>query len=166
VCINTFKRKGWLGAIWRKKYSYRLKLWGRVLGPIMLFLGFFISLWIIFSYPKIWEWTCYVFHYNYYLADVTTEKHLIFLGFLGFFNFVIVLFGMYFMTDTWEFGEGEFRKAITISILTVFFAIWALGDKIVINTSNIVLDGLFTNFWIIVTTVIGFYFASRAYENR
>jgi hypothetical protein len=70
------------------------------------------------------------------------------------------------MTDTWEFGEGEFRKAITISVITVFFAIMALGNGMIIDESDVILNGLFTNFWAILITVIGFYFASRAYENR
>lgn len=132
--------------ICRKRKSNKLKPWFKILGPIIMLSGFVYSILIIF------------FH--------SVEDPLSTIGFLGFFNFAIVLFGMYLMTDTWEFGEGEFRKAITISVLTVFFAIWAFGEGITISESDVVLKGLFDNFWAIVITVIGFYFASRAYENR
>ncbi len=86
-------------------------------------------------------------------------------GFIGLETFSAVLVGMFFITDKWDFTCGEFRKAITVSIIFVFFSILAFGNGITI-TPNGVLNGFFNNFWAIVATVISFYFASRVIDTR
>ncbi len=63
------------------------------------------------------------------------------------------------------FHCGEFRNAITISVIAVFFGILAFGNNINI-ASNSILSQLFNNFWAIVTTVIVFYFTSRVVDNK
>lgn len=90
---------------------------------------------------------------------------LVRLGLIGLVSFTFVLFGAYFLTKYDDFGCGEFRKAITISILAVFFASLALGDQITIAQDS-VLGQVFNNFWAILSTVIAFYFAARVIENK
>jgi cation transport ATPase len=87
------------------------------------------------------------------------------LGLVGLVTFTFVLFGTYLITEGWNFGEGEFRKAITISVLAVFFATLAFGQQIVIAQDTVV-GQVFTNFWAIVSTVVVFYFAARVVDNR
>ena len=82
-----------------------------------------------------------------------------------FITFTFVLFGSYLLTDNWDFGSGEFRKAITISILTFFLATLAFANQIEI-AQNTVLGQVFNNFWTIISTVVAFYFAARVVENN
>lgn len=87
------------------------------------------------------------------------------LGLVGLITFTFVLFGSYLITKKWNFQYGEFRKAITISILAVFFATLGFGDKIVL-TQDTVLSQVFNNFWAVLSTVVAFYFASRVVDKR
>ena len=117
---------------------------GKILGPILILLGLLISIYIVL-YDKI--------------------NPLTGLGLVGLVTFTFVLFGTYLITEKWNFGCGEFRKAITISVLAVFFATLAFGDQIVI-AENTVIGQVFTNYWAIVSTVVAFYFAARVVDNK
>lgn len=119
-------------------------LLGKILGPILILVGLLISIYI-------------VLHPN--------TNPLIELGLVGLVTFIFVLFGTYLLTDKWDFGCSEFRKAITISILAVLFATLAFGDQIVI-APNTVLGQVFNNYWAIVSTVVAFYFAARVVDNK
>ncbi len=118
------------------RYSWR--------GLGIILLGVLISL-IIFAYP-----------FNYPLVKI---------GLIGLVTFFSVLFGTYFITKNCYFDDGEFRKAITVSVIAVFFATMAFGNSININQSSLI-KPLFDNYWVIVTTVIGFYFGSRILDNK
>ena len=74
---------------------------GKILGPILILLGLLISIYIVL-YDKI--------------------NPLTGLGLVGLVTLTFVLFGTYLIPEKWNFGCGEFRKAITISVLEVFFA--------------------------------------------
>ena len=115
-----------------------------ILGPLLILLGLLISMGLLFY---------------------TAIDPLIRVGLTGLVTFTFVLFGTYLLTKNDDFGCGEFRKAITISVLAVFFATLALGDQIVI-TQDTVLGQVFTNYWAIVTTVIAFYFTARVVDNK
>jgi len=115
-----------------------------ILGPLLILFGLLISIGLLFY---------------------TAIDPLVRVGLTGLVNFTFVLFGTYLLTNQDDFGCGEFRKAITISVLAVFFATLALGDQIVI-TQDTVLGQVFTNYWAIVSTVIAFYFAARVLDNR
>ncbi len=117
---------------------------GKILGPLLILTGLLISIYIIIS---------------------GIINPLVGLGLIGLVTFTFVLFGAYLLTDQWDFGCGEFRKAITISILAVFFATLAFGNQIVI-AQNTVLGEVFTNYWAIVSTVVAFYFAARVVDNK
>jgi hypothetical protein len=119
-------------------------VFGKILGPILILLGLLISIYIVL-YDKI--------------------NPLTGLGLVGLVTFTFVLFGTYLITEKWNFGCGEFRKAITISVLAVFFATLAFGDQIVI-AENTVIGQVFTNYWAIVSTVVAFYFAARVVDNK
>jgi hypothetical protein len=121
-----------------------LILLGKILGPILILVGLLIDMYIVL-----------------YLNIVPSMG----LGAVGLVTFTFVLFGTYLLTDEWDFGSGEFRKAITISVLAVFFSSFAFGAQIVI-TPDSVLGQVFTNYWAIVSTVVAFYFAARVVENR
>ena len=116
----------------------------QIVGSIIVLVGLIISI-LIVLYPP--------------------TSALIGVGLVGLVTFTFVLFGMYLMTKEWDFGQGEFRKAITVSVIAVFFAILAFGDKIVVSPST-VLGEVLNNFWAILSTVIAFYFAARVADNR
>jgi hypothetical protein len=122
----------------------KLKINGKIFGTLLILTGLLISIYIVIS---------------------PTNNPLIGLGLVGLVTFTFVLFGTYLITDKWDFGCGEFRKAITISILAVFFATLAFGNQIII-TQNTVLGQVFTNYWAIVSTVVAFYFAARVVDNK
>lgn len=116
----------------------------RILGPIIIVVGLAYSVWIVWTQPT---------------------GALVGVGLVGLVTFTSVLFGMFLMSKEWYFESGEFRKAITISVIAVFFAIMAFGDKIVVGPST-VLGEVLNNFWAIVSTVVAFYFAARVADNR
>ena len=87
------------------------------------------------------------------------------LSLIGIGSFTFVLFGAYYLNEFHDFGSGEFRKAITISILVVFFASLAMGDQINL-ASNSILGQVLNNYWAILSTVIAFYFTSRVLDNQ
>jgi hypothetical protein len=120
------------------------RLLGKIFGPLLILGGLSTSMYFV--------WTA-------------KTDPLIYLGIVGLLTFTSVLFGTYLLTKNWDFGCGEFRKAITISILAVFFATLAFGDKIVV-AQDTVLGQVFNNFWAILSTVVAFYFAARVVDNR
>ncbi|WJI09272.1 hypothetical protein FGU46_03755 [Methanobacterium sp. CWC-01] len=100
------------------------------------------------------------------------------LGTVGFGTFFAMLAGTFLITDNWELADGEFRKALTISIISVYFFSLAFANQIqaetVINAtkttatvvpSNIV-GGLFNNLWAVVLLIIGFYFADKVVASK
>ena len=119
-------------------------LLGKIFGPLLILAG------LLFSIYFVWA---------------AKSDPLISLGIVGLVTFTSVLFGTYLLTKEWDFGCGEFRKTITISILAVFFATLAFGDKIVLAQDTI-LAQVFSNFWAILSTVIAFYFAARVVDKR
>jgi hypothetical protein len=127
-----------------EKTENKWKNIGKIFGTLLILTGLLISIYIVIS---------------------PTNNPLIGLGLVGLVTFTFVLFGTYLITDKWDFGCGEFRKAITISILAVFFATLAFGNQIVI-AQNTVLGQVFTNYWAIVSTVVAFYFAARVVDNK
>jgi hypothetical protein len=89
---------------------------------------------------------------------------------LGLMTIVILItstIGFFFIQSydksTLTFGEGEIRKGITFSIMVLFFGLIAYGNDIKIENSGI-LSKVLENFWVIVTSVIAFYFGGRAAE--
>lgn len=111
---------------------------------------------------------------SYYLG-FTWETPLTGLGIIGIGTFLSTLTGTFLLTKEWDLSEGEFRKALTISIVSIFFYSLAIGDQITLTTvvSNSststttqtnILSGLFTNLWAIVLAVVTFYFTARTVE--
>jgi len=89
-----------------------------------------------------------------------------------------MLAGAFLITDNWELADGEFRKALTISIISVYFFSLAIANQIqaetVINAtkatatvvpSNIV-GGRFNNLWAVVLLIIGLYFADKVVASK
>jgi len=58
------------------------------------------------------------------------------IGYVCIATFLITLVGTYFMTENWDLNDGEFRKAITISVLLVFFLCMTYSEEIIINPTN------------------------------
>ncbi len=87
-----------------------------------------------------------------------TGNPLVGLGVVGLGTFISMLIGTYFITDNWTLDDGEFRKSITIAVISVYFVMLTIG-KI---ESNAILNSLFDNFWWVVTAVIAFYFGSKS----
>ncbi|MEN6328956.1 MAG: hypothetical protein ABFC91_01510 [Methanobacteriaceae archaeon] len=106
------------------------------------------------------------------------------IGIIGLGSFVVVLAGAFCLSDKWNLHAWEFRKALTISIISVYFSTMAFSNKIV--TTNISSNGtnltntigfinsagdyqlhqwtlvepVFNHLWVIVGLVITFYFAT------
>lgn len=70
------------------------------------------------------------------------------IGVIGLGSFVVVLAGAFCLSDKWNLHAGEFRKALTISIISVYFSTLAFSNKIVVT--NVTSNG--SN----LTNVIGF----------
>ena len=52
------------------------------------------------------------------------------LGTVGFGTFFAMLVGTFLITDNWELADGEFRKALTVSIISVYFFSLAFANQI------------------------------------
>lgn len=52
------------------------------------------------------------------------------LGIVGFGTFLSMLVGMFIITDNWVLEDGEFRKALNISIISVYFFSMAFSNQI------------------------------------
>jgi len=100
------------------------------------------------------------------------------LGTVGFGTFFAMLVGTFLITDNWELADGEFRKALTISIISVYFFSLAFANQIQAETvlsttkatvtvipANIV-SSLFNNLWAVVLLIIGFYFTDKVVSSK
>lgn len=131
-----------------QKYEYYLKFGGICVILVGFFLNFEIFVWnTVFIWP------------------LSFNNPLVKVGLIGLVNFFFVLIGTYLITENWNFDDGEFRKAITVSVISVYFATLAFGNSISIDQANII-KPLFDNYWTVVTAVIAFYFGSRVLENK
>lgn len=100
------------------------------------------------------------------------------LGTVGFGTFFTMLVGAFLITDNWELADGEFRKALTISIISVYFFSLAFANQIqaetVVNTTKAtamvipanIVGGLFNNLWAVVLLIIGFYFTDKLITSK
>lgn len=52
------------------------------------------------------------------------------LGTVGFGTFFAMLVGTFLITDNWELADGEFRKALTVSIISVYLFSLAFANQI------------------------------------
>jgi hypothetical protein len=78
-----------------------------------------------------------IFGLTYVICSATIHQDLYGLGIVGLGSFVVVLAAAFCLSDKWDLREGEFRKALTISVGAVYFYSLALSDKIyTINTTN------------------------------
>lgn len=73
-------------------------------------------------------------------------------------------------------GTGEIRRALTMTIIVVFLALISFGNQIELKetttqvgnettTQKTVIQDVLENYWLIVSSVIAFYFTGRAYES-
>lgn len=90
------------------------------------------------------------------------------LGLLGLFVLIGTLIGMNVLSGDPNFTKGEVRKSIALSFVSVFFGLLMVGDSIdkmnLGSTSVITL--LLDKYWVIISTIIVFYFCGRAVENK
>ncbi|HEX9816395.1 MAG TPA: hypothetical protein VGB18_05400 [Candidatus Thermoplasmatota archaeon] len=87
---------------------------------------------------------------------------------------LIVLFftavGFNMMSSEEDMTNAEVQHAITFAVLYVFFALFAVSESIVIpaptaNAAVSILPQLLEHFWIVVLSVVGFYFGGRIVEH-
>jgi hypothetical protein len=100
------------------------------------------------------------------------------LGTVGFGTFFAMLVGTFLITDNWELAGGEFRKALTVSIISVYFFSLAFANQIqadaILNASKAtvmvipanIVGGLFNNLWAVVLLIIGFYFTDKVVASK
>lgn len=80
-----------------------------------------------------------IFGLSYVICVANQNQNLYGLGIVGLGSFLVVLATAFCLSDKWDLREGEFRKALTISVGAVYFYSLALSDKIYTfnSTSNI-----------------------------
>ena len=83
------------------------------------------------------------------------------IGLLSMIVLILIVVALLAIDGTCE--DGEIRRAITLSIMILFFALIAVGKDLSV-TSGTVLDKVLTNFWVVLSSVIAF-FGGRALEN-
>jgi len=100
------------------------------------------------------------------------------LGTVGFGTFFAMLVGTFLITDNWELADGEFRKALTVSIISVYLFSLAFANQIqadaILNASKAtvmvipanIVGGLFNNLWAVVLLIIGFYFTDKVVASK
>ncbi len=86
-------------------------------------------------------------------------KSLFGIGLLGLSVMVCFLIGNNIISKNKDYSKAEIRRSIALSIVAVFFALIAFGDKIEVKG---ILKDVMTNYWKIVMVVVGFYFGGRS----
>lgn len=77
---------------------------------------------------------------------------------------VLILTLIAIIALTGHCDSGEVRASIALSIVILFFALVSIGNGINAPEGSI-LDKVLSNFWVVLSSVIAFYFAGRAIEN-
>jgi len=113
--------------------------WRLIIGSIILTLGAFIAIVLLLK-----------------------SSSLTGVGVFGVIIMFTVLIGGNILSGSFNLSTAEVRRAISISIVSVFFALLGLADKISIEKS--LLAPLIDKFWWIIVTVIVFYFGGRTLE--
>jgi hypothetical protein len=111
-----------------------------VLGPTVLLTGFGIGL------AELWE-----------------RKGLPGAAMLGVITLASTLLGGAILSKRETLGAGEVRTAITLSTVAMFFAMVGFAPDIEAATHG-VLEQAVENFWVVVATVVGFYFGGHTVE--
>ncbi|WP_457549095.1 hypothetical protein [Archaeoglobus sp.] len=88
-------------------------------------------------------------------------KSLFGIGILGLSVMVSFLIGNNIVSKEKDYSKAEIRRSIALSVMAVFFVLLSVGNGI--NATGILKDTL-TNYWKIVTVVVGFYFGGRSAE--
>ena len=95
---------------------------------------------------------------------VFCKQNLLGVGIMGMIVFIGSIIGGSLLSDKGDLSSGEVRRSIAISFVMVFFAMLALGDKIIIQSDNLLIQKAMDNFWVFIVTIIGFYFGGRSLE--
>jgi len=97
------------------------------------------------------------------LADYPTVG----LGLMGLIVLFSTLVGVNIFSEGYDLSKGEVRKAIAISFISVFFGLLIVGNNIdKFGLEKCVLKDVLDKFWVIIVTIIGFYFAGRVVEEQ
>ena len=97
------------------------------------------------------------------LADYPTVG----LGLMGLIVLFSTLVGVNIFSEGYDLSKGEVRKAIAISFISVFFGLLIVGNNIdKLGLEKCVLKDVLDKFWVIIVTIIGFYFAGRVVEEQ
>jgi hypothetical protein len=76
--------------------------------------------------------------------------------------FVLLVIGLTLVQGNVE--KGEVRKSIAISVMVMFYGLFAIHCQDVYD-KNSVIGMLLDKYWVIVVAVTGYYFAARTYED-
>ena len=89
------------------------------------------------------------------------------LGLMGLIVLFTTLVGVNVFSKSTDLSKGEVRKSIAISFISVFFGLLIVGNNIdKFGLEKCVLKDVLDKFWVIIVTIIGFYFCGRAAEER
>jgi len=85
------------------------------------------------------------FGLSYVIWVANLHQDLYGLSIIGVGSFVVVLAATFCLSDKWDLREGEFRKALTISVGAVYFYSLAVADKLYTYNSTSNLTGGLSN---------------------
>jgi len=86
------------------------------------------------------------------------------IGLVGVIVFSGILILGNILSPSGDLSTGEVRRSIVISFIFIFFALLAFGDRIIIDYENKMILKVLENFWVIIATIIAFYFGGRSLE--
>ena len=109
-------------------------------------------------------YTILLISYSSAIIIVFCKQNLLGMGLMGMIVFIGSIIGGSLLSEKGDLSSGEIRRSIAISFFMVFFAMLALGDKIIIQSDNIFITKALDNFWVFIVTIIGFYFGGRSLE--
>ena len=96
---------------------------------------------------------------------LTIESSIFSVGVIGIFTFIWILISLNYLTGDPKICEGEVRKAITITFIVVYLAIFSLSTNTNISNSyNGMFQIMIDHFTYLVGIVIAFYFGSTTAE--
>jgi len=123
----------------KEEEIHRREYWRLGIGSFILLIGVTIAIAVLFH-----------------------TSNLTGVGVFGVIVLFTVLIGGNILSGSFNLSTAEVRRAISISVVAVFFAFLGVADKITVEKN--LLAPVMDKFWWIIVTIIVFYFGGRTLE--